>query len=218
MTMGNANNYSIRIEGMSNPKIFIEKWAAVYSDKRENKYYTENIAKGLDNDEALRCLILWKNGTDEKLAKNKDKAYQGFKKMRPELKKLKDSNLSNVEKVLEFEKLVSPDENATIWKLFLLHIVNPYEYPIFDQHAYRSYIFFETGEIKELPVDKYKEIYSIYKQYAVWFNKLKTEHGLDPRTIDRALFSFGQILKKIETLNQTNLIAAKLVTILPGKI
>jgi len=82
--------------------------------------------------------------------------------------------------------------------------MNPDEFPIFDQHVYRSFYFFKTGEIKELPISKYREVYNIYKgEYIPWFTDLKLKYGLTPRLMDKSFFSFGQVLKRLKGVPKT---------------
>ena len=196
--------FAIKIEGRYNPKEFTEKWSGTYSYKLEPKY-KNNIKAGFDSDFSLLELMRWKNGTGDNIAKNKSVLVDYFIRERESLKTLKNNF-----DLTEFEKKFKPDKKSSIWTIFILHIMNPDKYPIFDQHAYRSFNFFQTGDIKELPSEKYKEIYRIYKEeYSPWFNELKAEYELDPRKIDQSLFSFGQVLKKIKgfpliILNKSN--------------
>jgi len=59
-----------------------------------------------------------------------------------------------------------------IWKIFLLHIIDPKRYPIFDQHVYRAYDFLTKNKtIGILSSNKRKEdIY--FSEYISFFNKL----------------------------------------------
>ncbi len=185
--------FAIKIEGTYNPKEFIEKWSRTYSYKLEPKY-NDNIKVGFDSDISLLELMRWKNGTGDNIAKNKSVLVDYFIGERESLKTLKNNF-----DLTEFEKKFKPDKSSSIWTIFILHIMNPDKYPIFDQHVYRSFNFFQTGDIKELPSEKYKEIYRIYKEeYSPWFNELKEEYELEPREIDKSLLSFGQVLKKVK--------------------
>ena len=75
------NQYYLQIDGIEEPKTFIEKWSEVYKYKLEYKY-TDNIGRGFDTDETLTELMRWKNGTGEKFSKNKTKPVEDFKSKR----------------------------------------------------------------------------------------------------------------------------------------
>jgi len=36
---------------------------------------------------------------------------------------------------------------SAIWQIFLLHIIDPTNYPIFDQHVYRAHYYLEHRTI-----------------------------------------------------------------------
>jgi hypothetical protein len=187
--------FYIHIDGMKDPKKFVDEWSKTYKYSLEYKY-ENNIDKGFDSSETLMELMRWKNGTRDTISENKTKRVDDFLLKREDLKKLK-TNFS----LSEFEEFLHPEESSTIWKIFILHIIDPYNHPIFDQHVYRSYKFIKTGEIKELPTDKFKEIYRIYKdEYKPWFNELKVKYTLEPRMMDKSLVTFGSFLKKLNGL------------------
>jgi hypothetical protein len=197
------NGYSITIDGFSNPKEFVDKWSKTYTYKYEEKY-TININKDFDETVLLK-LMEWKNGTGDVISGNKMKF----------VRELLDNKMNDLKRLKidfsfdEFELKFSPDKSSSIWKIFLLHILNPETHPIFDQHVYRSFNFFRNGVIEELPGlekdnIKHKEVYRIYKtEYLPWFNKIQQTYSIEPRLIDKSLFSFGQVLKKLKGLPVT---------------
>ncbi|MBK7764108.1 MAG: hypothetical protein IPI46_12320 [Bacteroidetes bacterium] len=190
------SQYHIKIEGISNPNKFIDDWSVTYKMKGEEKYI-DNIEDGFQSDKSLKKLLEWKNGTGDRISDNKMKLVNDFLSKRNTLNTLKINFNFN-----EFEKQFNPQKSSSIWKIFLLHIIDPANHPIFDQHVYRSFKFFQTGKVEyELPKDKHKEVYRIYKEeYLPWFNELKLKYNLEPRKIDKSLFSFGQVLKRLQNL------------------
>jgi hypothetical protein len=97
-----------------------------------------------------------------------------------------------------FEKGFEPQKGSCIWKLYVLHIILPDRFPIFDQHVYRTYNFTYFGGIKELtkkPAEQYRE----YREgYLPWFeNKVIPHCNYTVKQIDEGLFVFGKALQKI---------------------
>lgn len=134
--------YSICIYGFDNPTEFVSKWSKCYIYKNGEKY-KNNIDTALDNYHSFYELFVWKNGTGEKLFNLKTPTVDKFWENIHELKKMKYKFSWEY-----FEKYFGPLEQATIWKIFLLHLMNPSEFPIFDQHVNRFYQFIKTGKIK----------------------------------------------------------------------
>ncbi|MBK7344264.1 MAG: hypothetical protein IPJ06_14940 [Saprospiraceae bacterium] len=131
------NVHGIGTKRYSNIKEIIKDWQPVYKYRRP-ELYEDNIGNGLDSKEYFQKLFNWKNG--RKLSKSKQELINRFWKKKSVLLSLRD-NIDMVQFVAEF----NPGKNACIWKLFLLHIDRPDEYPIYDQHVYRAYEFIETG-------------------------------------------------------------------------
>lgn len=188
-----TNHYSILIHGLDNPKEWVDIWSKYYSYKDEEKY-TNNIRKALDSQEAFMSLFEWKNGYGDKISNKKKIPLKSYYQKINLLRTLKISFEWDL-----FEKEFLPYKNATIWKIFLLHITNPDEFPIFDQHVYRAFTFVKTGEITNVALNSNSQLYQIYKnEYKPWFNSLRKTFNLDPKQMDEALFSFGKFLKEIK--------------------
>ena len=183
--------FHIHIEGLRNPQKFIEEWSKVYVYPNEEKY-TNNINEGLDTDSSMLKLFEWKNGTGDVIYKSKFDRVKDFIGKRDELKKL--SRNFNWE---YYENLIEPQQGSVIWKVFLLHLIDPKEFPIYDQHVFRSFKFFTNGVIEDRPKSD-QDYYKTYKyEYLEWFNRLKNEYDLEPRMMDKSFFSFGKMLKTI---------------------
>ena len=170
----------------------MELWSSRYFYKVEDKY-TNHIETVFENRNSFDQLYQWKNGTGDKISGYKMKTIDGFWNKIDVLRSLKENFDWS-----RFERELNPTKSSSIWKCFLIHLVNPNEYPLFDQHVYRSYRFITEGVIEEIP-NSHKRKYEIFRdEYCDWFNNLKVQHGLDPKKMDESLFSFGRMLKSIK--------------------
>lgn len=187
--------YHINIKGLDNLNEFVEKWSPIYTYSNEGKY-DDNIANVLESKESFIELFKWKNGTGDRISKLKIKTVLEFWKKVDVLRELQSSFRWDEEFNWElFEKEFQPHKNSPIWKIFLLHLVNHYKFPIFDQHVYRSFKFFKDGVIKELPSHP-SNVYQLYKSvYKGWFNDLHNQDGIEPKRMDESFFAYGKMLK-----------------------
>ena len=148
----------------------------------------------MKSDSSLKELFEWKNGTNDRISDRKTIRVNDFISKREVLKRLKKNF-----KIEDFEQMIEPHKGSVIWKIFLLHIIQPDHYPIYDQHVYRSFKFLTTGEIMDIP-NRDNEKYDTYKnEYVDWFNKLKVKHNLNPRDMDKSFFIFGKTLKSLSS-------------------
>jgi hypothetical protein len=184
--------YYINIDGLDNLNDFVSKWSLLYSYPNEDKY-NNHISNSLNSKESFIELFKWKNGTGDVIYEKKMNVVLRYWDKIEILRKLKREFNWDL-----FEKEFEPQKSATIWNIFLLHIVNPEEFPIFDQHVFRSYNFFKTGTIKEIPSYS-KTKYNIYKsEYKEWYNQIKDEYSVSPKKMDESFMSFGQMLKRLK--------------------
>jgi hypothetical protein len=185
-------NFYIEIKGLDDPKEFIKQWSK--SGRSSNEWrYDQNIDKVLEDQDSFQQLFYWKNDRGEKFTFYKERLVNQFWKQRKVLLGLR--NEFNWER---FEDEFKPSESSTIWKIFLLHLMNPVEFPIFDQNVYRFFRFNKDGKNIKEPPKKKKEVYEIYKyEYRDWFNTLRVQYKLNHKDMDRSFFTFGQLLKKI---------------------
>ena len=183
--------FNIKIENFTNPPEFVEKWSSSYNFPNNEKY-EEHIGSVLKNKDSLLKLFEWKNGTGDVISKNKMKVVNSFLDKYDIIQSLGTEFSWTV-----FEEEFKPTKSSTIWKIFLLHTINPNEFPIYDQHVYRFYNFYKNGTIEEIP-NKSKDKYHSYKNdYLPWFNKVKMEYNLDSKMMDESFFEYGSFLKKI---------------------
>ncbi len=186
------HNYSISIGGFDNPVQFVQEWSKHYTYSLESKY-NNLIGECLSNQESFIELFKWKNGTGERISYEKMKVVLKFWNKVEILRELRtDFNWRSFEK--EFE----PHKDSTIWKIFLLHLVDINQFPIFDQHVFRTYNFFRKGKIEELPVNS-KKVYEMYKyDYCIWFTDIQMKYNISPKKMDESFFTFGRMLKGLK--------------------
>lgn len=184
--------YSIEILGFKDPKSFVDLWSSKYFYKDENKY-TKHIETVLDNRNSFHQLYQWKNGTGDNVSNKKMRTIDEFWNKIDVLRNLQANFDWN-----QFEIEFNPTKSSSIWKCFLLHLINNNQYPLFDQHVYRSFKFITNGVIEEIP-NSHKRKYEIFRDdYCDWFNSIKKKYGLNSKKMDESLFSFGRMLKSIK--------------------
>jgi hypothetical protein len=185
-------NYYIEIKGLDDPKEFVKQWSKSDSFSTEWRY-DQNIYRVLEDQDSFRQLFYWKNGTGEKFTVKKERVVNQFWEKREVLLNLRNKFTWEL-----FENEFSPSKSSTIWKIFLLHLMNPVEFPIFDQNVYRFFRFNKDGIITDPPKNT-KKVFEIYKfEYRDWFNTIRIQYKLHHKDMDRSFFSFGRLLKTLD--------------------
>jgi hypothetical protein len=175
---------------------FFDHWSSRYQDprQRDGEFYDPNIGKGdaLRTEwEALQALFIWKNGTEISPGKLNSIRKNYFNNW------TEDANLES--------RFLNPNKSGgPIWNIFYLHCRFPDRYPIYDQHAHRAMIYIQTGAICEddLSSDP-KLVYECYQQYRPFVESVRLHGCHDMRKIDRALYTFGQFLKKAKSVTDS---------------
>jgi len=169
-------------------KEFIRFWSRFYSDSqnRDNEFYNPYIGnEGLLRDNSLRNLWRWKMQGFFKYKKSQ-KALKSMEEKKEIIVNFRKSK-SNFDDMYNFSREIF--RSGIVYSIFLIHICKPEEYPIFDQHTFRSFNFITKKEFGSKPKDK--EDYLKYKRFIFRVNK---EYKIDLRDIDKALMAFGQFL------------------------
>lgn len=168
-------SFSIDFTNIEN---FIRHWSGKYNYQWENKY-DDNINKPL-TESSIMELFEWKNGSVLSTLKK-----QSVKENYP------SNFLGNKE-----DRYLNPNQSGgAIWNIFYLHCLEPNKYPIFDQHTLRAMKYIQTNEIIDTDAINDTNKYQIYKnEYIPFINSFS---NIDNRTLDKALFAFGQFLKKV---------------------
>jgi len=163
---------------------FIEFWQQLYIDNNltDQKLYYPYIKdlKGgfLDN------LWLWKGGA--RFYRINRAAIERMKQYIEEIREFR-KNDPGIDVLYEFSGKFF--RSGVVYRVFFMHICCPSEYPIFDQHVFRAFIFLTTGKIIKTPRNMEE-----YKEYRKFVFKLHKKYQIGLRDIDKALMSFGQFL------------------------
>lgn len=165
---------------------FIDFWKKLYFYPLEN-LYDQTIHKKLFDSEDVQRLYIWKNGM-----KLSDK-----KQLSLETKIIAKLELINYYKAQDNWAIQDFQENfgelTAVWKIYLLHIIKPGKYPIYDQHINRAYNFIHGLSVKDIsanmPNIEKEKFY--FQTYLPFIQNLK---GHNLKYIDEAFFSFGQFI------------------------
>ncbi len=190
------------IDPFKNLPVFIGHWVEIYKEQNEHveHLYSDNIGK-TPTDERIDALFIWKNGS--KISKLKTKSIEDNYKKEPTPPDWEARYLNHKQK------------GGQIWNIFYLHILSKddefkkdikCEYPIFDQHVYRSMCFMKKEKNpKELTLYNGEGKISEYNnKYRDFYAGIKETVGDENREIDKALFAFGKAIKKQKPLKLKN--------------
>ncbi len=160
---------------------FVEFWSARYKGYDED-FYQKNIGKQLTKQRILDWYE-WKNGMP--LAPLKlTSVITNFVSRRNELDEVSPG-------VTAEEFLRRFASGGVVWRIFWLHIWQPRNFPIYDQHVYRAMRFIQGGEKKEISKKDSEKIHSYVDEYLPFYARFD---GFNHREVDKALWSFGEFL------------------------
>jgi hypothetical protein len=176
---------------------FIDHWRNLYSYFDDSKYRL-NIDKSEFSAEHLEDLFHWKNGMTLKGSGGKEKS-------------LNEKILKRIDIINHYKKLHVIDLNqfnddfsdiSAVWRIFLLHTIQPNVYPIYDQHIHRTYNYIHNEEWQTInnTISDKKKIEFYYSTYLPFVQNIGT---VDLKAMDEAFFAFGQFLN---TRNQRYLL------------
>ncbi len=179
-------------------KIFVEALECFYPYD-DSKYFEalrikKNSSK-FDSDESLRKedvekLIEWK--FNNRLGENSKQRIEGILELTKDMCNWRKNNTDISEILNQLEQKLNFIGEAPVVKTFLLHIVNPAAYPLFDRYVWQAYCFIKKKKAGELTIKKYKE------NYIGFFKELKNK-DINSRSLDRTLWTFG---KEVEICNK----------------
>jgi hypothetical protein len=167
-------------------RIFIDFWKKLYFYPLENLYNKTIVKRQFDIDD-IQQLFIWKNNM--KLSEVKQLSLDT--KVKAKLKIINSYKADATWTVTDFQNNFK--ELSAVWKIFLLHIIKPDLYPIYDQHINRTYNFIHGLSYKEISAnmpnpDKEKFYFDTYLPFIQGLN------NCDLKSIDEAFFSFGQFI------------------------
>jgi hypothetical protein len=178
----------ITFDWSATPSTFVSSWSKLYNYPME-PLYTQNIHKSFLSHTDIAQLYEWKNGS--RLSQKKQAAFDA--KIGARLHRIND--LKQELHVNQFQKEFA--DISAIWKIFLIHIIAPDIYPIFDQHVFRAYSYLTTQELKEIPLSNNHKEKIYFQGYLAFFNGIVATSQQPRKQVDEALFSFGRFLKTI---------------------
>ncbi len=161
---------------------FVEFWSSLYDYSQEALYkLTEKEQFTLAD---VQRLYEWKNGS--RLSGKKQELLNKIKNKLDTINELK-VHFNHEKFVSEFKDI------SAIWQIFLLHIIAPTKYPIFDQHVARSYYYIVENRCREIPFKQTDKLNLYHKKYIAFFDGMAQEN---PRKkVDEALWAYGKFLK-----------------------
>lgn len=178
--------YSILMNEECQPDQFVDFWSSLYTYPSEN-LYLDNISKQSFSSDDLKNLFVWKNGMRLSGQKNTVLQSQIVRKL-SKVNALK-SHFSLEEFNNSFPHL------GTIWKIFLLHCIQPQTYPIFDQHVYRAMQCIEHNTVVEVAKSERQKYCQYFDSYVPFFNRAVQQSNRNAVQVDRALWFFGKSLR-----------------------
>jgi len=180
----NLNLPILQSEQSSLPQ-FINYWSGFYDYPKEELYTKVDLLQFSAQD--IIDLYEWKNG----MALSAAKMSSLNKKI---IAKLDIVNQLKAEKKIDLDYFKNEFFSLSfVWKIFLLHIIKPKTYPIYDQNIHRCFNFIHAREhigISSSISEKSKEQF-YFEDYLPF---IETLNGISLHKIDRAFFTFGQFL------------------------
>jgi hypothetical protein len=164
---------------------FISFWSKLYAYDNAGLYY--KIHYKVLSEKDIKYLYQWKNGM--KLSQAKEKSL--------DTKIIKKLNIINsLRATTEFDLnyfLKEFKEVSVVWKVFLLHIISPSKYPIYDQHTHRAYRFMnkQASDGIKASMNESVKLKFYFKEY---YPFVKESNIKDLKKMDEAFFAFGQFI------------------------
>jgi hypothetical protein len=181
------NLVHFEIKNSENLNSFIDAWSRLYSYSNES-VYKETISRTTFKEEDITNLFVWKNGM--RLSDLKQNSLE-----KNILSKVSVINSFKNSEYFDLDNFKSEfNDLSAVWKIFLLHIIKPNTYPIYDQHIHRTYLFIHKKDYSNLSntsvnnKEKEKFYFEEYLQF------IRSSGIKDIKKLDEAFFAFGQFL------------------------
>lgn len=178
---------------------FVTHWSNSYNytpkHELKNNLYFNNICKDKFEENNLIELFTWKNGMP--LNRKSMETIHLISEQVDEINRLKQLDSEELLNHIHINISIS-NEN---WKIYLLHILKPNDFPVLDLHTYRAYQYITLQLLKELKEESktlmsfYTEDYiPFFQKHAFSYNNGKHEK-IELWQIYKALHGFGEFLK-----------------------
>lgn len=185
--MNNVLKYQILVTIQDSESLkFVQFWSTFYDYPLE-KLYNTRIGLQQFTQTDIEKLFEWKNGMELSERKKKSLKDNVLDKL-DLINSLKQQEEINIDEFKKAFKSIS-----AVWKIFLLHLIKPDYYPIYDQHIHRAYLYIhhlDYSLLKNTISNKAKEDF----YFNTYMNFVHTIDGCNLKQIDEALFSFGRFL------------------------
>ena len=164
---------------------FISFWSRLYA--YDNAALYDKIYYKVLSEKDIKDLYQWKNGM--KLSQAKEKSLNT-----KIIKKLNIINSLRATAEIDLDYFLKEfKEVSVVWKVFLLHIISPTMYPIYDQHIHRAYRFInnEASDGIKASMNESVKLKFYFKEYYPFVRQSKIK---DLKKMDEAFFAFGQFI------------------------
>jgi len=164
---------------------FISFWSKLYA--YDNAVLYNKIHHKVLSEKDIKDLYQWKNGMKLSQAKEKSLNTKIIKKI-DIINSLRATTEIDLDYFLKEFKEVS-----VVWKVFLLHIISPSMYPIYDQHIHRAYRFMnnEASDGIKASMNEATKLKFYFEEYYPFVKDSKIK---DLKKMDEAFFAFGQFI------------------------
>ena len=164
---------------------FISFWSRLYA--YDNAALYDKIHYKVLSEKDIKDLYQWKNGMKLSQAKEKSLNTKIIKKL---------NIINSLRATIEFDLdyfLKEFKEVSVVWKVFLLHIISPSMYPIYDQHIHRAYRFMnnEASDGIKASMNEATKLKFYFEEYYPFVKQSKIK---DLKKMDEAFFAFGQFI------------------------
>ena len=164
---------------------FISFWSKLYV--YDNAVLYERIHNKTLSEDDLKDLYKWKNGMKLSQAKEKSLNTKIISKLET-VNNLRAASNFDLEYFLKEFKQVS-----VVWKVFLLHILKPNRFPIYDQHVHRAYRFINNQSSNDIRASM-KESLKLEFYFEEYYPFVRQSQMTDLKKMDEAFFAFGQFI------------------------
>ncbi|MBO3116513.1 hypothetical protein J4050_07125 [Winogradskyella sp. DF17] len=181
------NLINLEFNEATNLNSFISAWSKLYSYSNEAIYNKSIVKETLTNTD-IQNLYKWKNGMKLSVLKQKSLDTKIISKLSIINALKNDANLDIEYFKNEFRNI------SAVWKIFLLHIIKPNQYPIYDQHIHRAFLFIHNKDwsnISNTSINNKTKEQFYFERYLPFIES----HSInDLKKLDEAFFAFGQFL------------------------
>lgn len=164
---------------------FISFWSKLYV--YDNAVLYERIHNTTLSENDLKDLYKWKNGMKLSQAKEKSLNTKIISKIEIVNNLRAASNLDLEYFLKEFKQV------SVVWKVFLLHILKPNRFPIYDQHVHRAYRFInnQSSDSIKASMNESVKLKFYFEEYYPFVRESKIT---DLKKMDETFFAFGQFI------------------------